>query len=153
VWADSTAADFTDNGANSFNIRANGGVFIFPNPPATGGTTLQLDGTNRVVLAVSSLKFKDNITDLPDSSWLYNLEGKQYNYKESPNDTNFGWVAEDVAQINDKLVNYKDGEPFSIKHLDLLPFIVEELKKLNATSTQTNDRLAKLEQKMQSHEK
>lgn len=136
AWSDSNGFPFICNIPNSFNIRASGGVRTFGpiffnglGSPATG-ITLVLNSNNELRPLASSELFKENITNLPDSTWIYDLQGKQFHYIDSDKtDLSFGWIAEDVAKINKDIVIFKDEKPYGIKHPEILPFIVEEMKK------------------------
>lgn len=101
-------------------------------PTASTGTTLIIDGGNIVRPLTSSRKTKENIKDLPESSWIYDVKWKQYNYigTNPEEDVSFGCIAEELAEINQDLVVYKDGEPFSIQYDEFVPFIVTEMKKI-----------------------
>ena len=102
--------------------------------PSGSGNTLGLSGT-QLVTVTSSKDYKENITGLNDSSWIYKLNGKQFNFKgQDPHEhKSFGWIAEDVDTLNPDMVVYQDGKPYSLLYAEFLPFIVEEMKKHEAT--------------------
>lgn len=100
-------------------IETNGGDNIFRNtifaPDAYNnsltGTTraayLQDDG--QLGYVVSSIEYKENIIDAPksDYSWVSDVDVKEYNYKNQPDEKRVGLIAEQVAVINPNLVSYK----------------------------------------------
>ncbi|MFA6066599.1 MAG: tail fiber domain-containing protein [Candidatus Babeliaceae bacterium] len=116
---------------NSFSVIASNGIFMKTLPAAAGTTVTYDTTTNQLTLLPSTQDLKENVKGLPDSSWIYKLNGKQYNYinTDPVENVSFGWLAEDVAKINDDLVIYHENKPYALQHTEFLPFIVEEMKK------------------------
>ena len=97
---------------------------------------------NYIYKASSSRASKMNIRELDiDSSKLYDLELKSFDFRKSNMDTggfldepgqaSFGMIAEDVFPIMPNLVNLnKDGEPEAIQYKLLSVLLLAELKKL-----------------------
>ena len=62
VWADSTDADFTSDGANKFLVRASGGTAIYSNSGLTAGVTLAAGGGSWS--SVSDRNLKENVAEV-----------------------------------------------------------------------------------------
>jgi len=98
------------------------------------GTTVEYDNaTGQMGPMVSSLRFKTNISDLElDSSKIYELKAKSFNYKSNPDgQKQIGYIAEEVDLLYPELVP-KDitEEPYSVRYQLLTVLLVEEIKKL-----------------------
>lgn len=137
-----TLANFSVNASGNSNITTlgsinfNGGTGVFPNIIAANtGTALVQTAGNQMVLLTSSERFKENIVDSTiDSSKIYDLVAKEFNYKQAVNPDQvrtFGWIAEEAFVVLPELVNLDaDGQPFSINYGNTVVLIVEEMKKL-----------------------
>lgn len=98
------------------------------------GTALVRDASNNMVLNTSSVRYKENIRPLEvDSSKIYDLTAKNFNYKSQPGLDIFGWIAEETNEIIPELVNLNsDGEPESIRYAETSVLIIEEMKKMRS---------------------
>lgn len=68
---------------------------------------LQIDDSGVIGYVVSSRRYKTDIQDLGDTSWIYNLRPVDYVYKSDPTGTvQWGLIAEEVEQVQPKLVSY-----------------------------------------------
>ena len=108
----------------------------------------------------SSLRFKEQIADMGDSSSrLFQLRPVNYLYKAQYDDGShllqYGLIAEEVAKVYPEMVAYdKDGQPNSVKYLLLAPMLLNELQKQHKVVTAQQDELqTQLQQiKAQRHE-
>jgi hypothetical protein len=121
--------------------------------PAANETALYVSATGVISKATSSRRYKTNISTLDaDSSRIYDIDVKGWNYlsdqenistknvsgeivttktiKKVIGQRNIGPIAEDVAIILPKLVNYSNGQPESLKDSQFIWLIIEEMKKL-----------------------
>ena len=86
----------------------------------------------------SSRRFKDQITDMGDSSnKLLELRPVTFLYKPEYDDGShalqYGLIAEEVAKVYPDMVGYdKDGQPASVKYQSLAPMLLNEAQKQNA---------------------
>jgi hypothetical protein len=137
-----------------------GGTFI---AGITGGIVTDVGvyvntTTGRLGITPSSERFKEQITDMGDSSSKL-LELRPVNFFYKPEFDNgshllqYGLIAEDVAKVYPELVAHdKNGEILSIKYQLLAPMLLNELQKQAAQNLQQaqdirslQDRLAALE--------
>jgi hypothetical protein len=104
---------------------------------------------------LSSRRFKEQITDMGDSSSkLFELRPVNFFYKPRYDDGShalqYGLIAEEVAKVYPEMVAYdKDGQILTVKYQMLAPMLVNELQKQVQLQQEENrkleDRLAALE--------
>ena len=79
----------------------------------------------------SSVVLKQDITPLEDTSILDKMNFYSYRLKANPDKLHFGLIAEELAEISSDLVGYdKDGKPFSINMLELIPLLAKRIETL-----------------------
>jgi hypothetical protein len=153
-------ADFALNGTNKASINSdglgtfNGGLVSLGNVylsnlgTAGSGTTLVIDGSNKVIPLSSSRRFKYDISKFKiNSAKIFDLVPYQYKYKESKVEE-FGYMAEDVYKILPELVNLdKEGNPYSLKDYRFVILLTEEVKKQKKQIDDLTKRIEKLEKK------
>jgi trimeric autotransporter adhesin len=137
-----------------------GGTFI---AGIAGGTVSDVGvyvntTTGRLGITASSERFKEQITDMGDSSSkLFELRPVNFFYKPEFDSGShllqYGLIAEDVAKVYPELVAYdKNGQILSIKYQLLAPMLLNELQKQAVENLQQaqdirllKDRLAAVE--------
>ena len=106
---------------------------IFGVTVGVSGVPVVVDNTNQLGTVVSSIKFKENVVDMGDeSSVLMKLRPVMFNLKRDPSKhKQWGLIAEEVKETYpDLLVTTPDGEPHSVRYLDLIPMLLNEHQKL-----------------------
>jgi hypothetical protein len=109
-------------------------------------------GTSGCSSTPSSRRFKEQITDMGDSSSkLLQLRPVTFFYKPQYDDGSralqYGLIAEEVAELYPDMVGYdKDGQPSSVKYQSLTPMLLNEVQKQNA---QLQDQNAQLQNEVQ----
>lgn len=97
--------------------------FNAPGMSTATGTTMVHNGT-RFGPQSSSRRFKKNLKRIDKASIkaaLSKLSVYEYQYKDIPDETHIGWMAEDLAEIHPMLATYdKDGKVFAINQLAVL---------------------------------
>ncbi len=96
------------------------------------GSTVLVDGSDKIGVAVSSRRYKDNINDMGDiSSNILKLRPVSFKYIVGSDDSmQTGLIAEEVEEIMPSLCNYdKEGLIQSVKYHDLPALLLNELKK------------------------
>jgi hypothetical protein len=123
-WDDSstgTKIDFrtTANGATAtttnFTVQEDGGIFAANLlGSATAGSDVRYQtGSGELTYFTSSARYKENIQNIGDTSWIYNLQPKTFT--EKGGDVYMtGLIAEDVELIAPQMVFYK---PNRIEHI------------------------------------
>lgn len=112
--------------ANAMTVLKNGNV-ILPQLSAGTGTTAVISASGYLLKLSSSIKYKENVTQLSDVSWLYQLKPVSYNYIEDQEKAlQYGLIAEDVEKINKSLVIYnKEGSPDGIYYNSLISSLIK----------------------------
>jgi len=107
-------ANIGGNAGESNVTRISG---IFQN--SSGASQVYVNSDNVLGTSTSSIRFKENITDMPDlTKQLMSLHAVNFNYKEDKNkELQFGLIAEEVDKIFPHLVAYdKDNQPYSVRY-------------------------------------
>jgi len=99
------------------------------------GTAVLVASDGQLGIAVSSAKYKKDITDMPDMSQVINkLRPVTFHYKDEKQSAqlNYGLIAEEVEQVWPEMVAYdKDGEISTLYYQFLAPVLLKEIQKLN----------------------
>lgn len=92
-----------------------------------------IDSAGQLGTVSSSMRYKDNIQDMfHHSTDIYNLRPVIFTYK-GKSKISYGLIAEEVEDVMPNLVVYNDKkEPETVKYLDLIPMLLNEIQKLNA---------------------
>jgi hypothetical protein len=145
VWSDATSAttELLANAANSFSIRASGGVRVFTNSAMTAGVALTAGGSSWSVvsdrnrkesfLAVDGEDVLARIRSIPVSTWRYRDE-------EDRTVRHIGPMAQDWHQAFGF-----NGDPLTINMSDLDGVNLAGVKALDARTTAQAERIRQLE--------
>lgn len=92
-----------------------------------------IDSAHQLGTVSSSQRYKENIEDMANASdVIYQLKPKTFNYKKHPSVPAWGLIAEDVDKVFPQLVVYDaEGLPETVKYHELVPLLLNEIKKLN----------------------
>ena len=95
------------------------------------GTAVLVSASDQLGVAISSRKFKDNITDMgSQSEALHKLRPVSFTYKQSEQ-LRYGLIAEEVAEIYPNLVVYdKQGDPQTVMYHELPALLLNEIQNL-----------------------
>jgi trimeric autotransporter adhesin len=103
--------------------------------PDAGGLEVFVNANGQLSTATSSGRFKEQITDMGDSSnKLLQLRPVNFYYKPGFDDGShllqYGLIAEEVAKVYPEMVAYaNDGKVLSVKYQLLAPMLLNELQK------------------------
>lgn len=154
VWNDSTSVSsyFESNGANTFNIRAWGGIYVFSSGTAGWGSSGNLSynhDTGKITVVYSSSRYKKNIaTFAEDFRKILQVVPKSFVYKDSQ-DKDIGYIAEDFEKLGLKNLLFYDeeGKPNSIKYdkisLYALEIIKDQQKRIEKLEAEVNSLIKK----------
>jgi hypothetical protein len=118
------------------------------NATVTGSPVLVDTSTGQLGLAVSSLRFKQNVIDMGDtSSAAMKLRPVTFSYKQDvTNAMQYGLIAEEVADVMPHLVTYDAyGQPYTVRYQDLPSILLNELQKLSKRVEDLEAQLAEKE--------
>lgn len=92
---------------------------------------LWISSEGKVGVDLSRREVKMNIDYEYDSSWLYDLKPVQFEFKKSPGRVQWGFIAEDVAEVNRDFAKWDaDGTLRGVKHERLVSVVLKELIEL-----------------------
>ena len=125
---------------------------------ATGESVVVTSSGQLAVAGVSSQRFKEDITDMGDTSdKLFQMRPVNFFYKPAYDDGShtlqYGLIAEEVAKIYPEMVAYdKDAQPYLVRYQLLAPMLLNEVQKQHAeiqnqkeVNRKLADRLAAIE--------
>ena len=108
------------------------GVITVRSLGTTGAATLLIrDASNRIAAYSSSLRFKDNVTDLTlDSSKIYDLRPASFRWKESGL-SGFGLIAEEVNNVFPEMVTHSsDGQIEGVDYLAFTVLLLDQIQEI-----------------------
>ncbi len=103
----------------------------------SSGVAVYVTASGQLGTVLSSRRFKDQITDMGDSSSkLLQLRPVNFFYKPQYDDGShtlqYGLIAEEVAKVYPEMVAYdKDGQILTVKYQMLAPMLLNEVQKQN----------------------
>lgn len=95
----------------------------------------------------SSLRYKDNVEDMGNVSWLYNLRPVNFNYKSDEKKLRqYGLIAEEVENINSDFVFYNDkGEVEGVSYSNFIPVLIKTVQEQKKEIEELKERIEELE--------
>lgn len=126
------------NGTGTGTQHINKSIICGINGVVVSGVPVLVSSGDQLGVAASTLRLKDNIKDMRDSSAsIMNLRPVSFNWnknapKDSPKETQYGLIAEEVHEIFPYLCVYdKEGKPFSVKYHELPAILLNEIQRMN----------------------
>lgn len=121
---------------------------------ASGGTTVYVDSTGHLGTTPSSLRFKEDVTDMGEASaGLMQLRPVVFHYRSDYDDGSrilqYGLIAEEVAAVFPGLVQTdKDGRPLLVRYQFVNAMVLNEVQKQHRTIDEQRSRIADLESQL-----
>lgn len=148
-YTDSTAATYlafrtcaTGSTSGTESMRLTGaGEAYFPRIATTASAAnafLDSGTSNSLLRSTSSRKYKTGIKDIEDSTTLDYMRPITYksNPETVPNDDptkeHYGFIAEELDEIDEKLVQYVDGVPDGVQYDRIVVLLVKRIHELEA---------------------
>lgn len=128
----SGTADATFTPTERMKIDSSGHVFLYSLSGTTGGSDLRYDtSTKEVFYDTSARKYKENIRENPDTSWVHDIPVVVYDRKDKSRNNEVGILADDLAAIRPDYCAYnEEGEVETYSKSDLVPLLLAEVQKL-----------------------
>lgn len=141
-----TAANNTTvSGSNRVVIDENGYVYMYSIQSSAGDADMRYNtSTGEVTYDTSALKYKNNIRNNPDTSWIYKVPVKMYDRINGSKIDEIGVIAEDLEVIAPAYCSYKNGEIESYNKSDLVPVLLSEIQKHEKEITQLKQEIIEL---------
>src|SRR5438874_1929823 len=150
-------ADIIAIGSAATGVFANVGPTTFiggiNEPTGDPGSTVAvlIDSNNNLGTSVSSRRFKHDIKPMDKSSGaLLSLKPVSFKYNHDvKGSTQYGLVAEEVAQVDPHLVVYRDGQPFTVKYDQVNVMLLNEFLKEHKKVEEQEASISQLKGEMQ----
>jgi hypothetical protein len=100
-------------------------------------SNLYIDNTGKIGGISSSIKYKKNIIDMEDISWIHQLRPVNFAYKNDPDNLKqYGLIAEEVEKVKKDFVIYnREGQLESVHYDRFVPVLIKTVqdqeKKIN----------------------
>ena len=136
-----------NGGLDIFNIRASGDIYAPSLKNVAGTYPVEWNSsTGRITYDSSSKRFKKNIVDSTiDSSKIFLLKAKEYD-RTNYDAHEFGWVAEQAAEVFPEMAIFDEEGLPSYVHYKLAPVLLtQELDKTNKLVEELATRIKQLE--------
>ena len=78
----------------------------------------------------SSERYKKKITDMSDTSWIYDLRPVDFEWKKTDK-KDWGLIAEEVIKVKSELVGVENDLPEWINYERLIPILLKEIQEQN----------------------
>jgi hypothetical protein len=122
-------------------------------PTGDPGSTVAvlIDSNNNLGTSVSSRRFKHDIKPIDKASGaLLALKPVSFKYNhDEKGSTQYGLIAEEVAQVDSHLVVYRDGEPFTVKYDQINMMLLNEFLKEHKKVEEQQASISQLKSEMQ----
>ncbi len=109
---------------------------------SSGGTGVFVNSAGQLGTATSSLRFKEDVTDMAEASdGLMRLRPVTFRYRPAYDDGShllqYGLIAEEVAEVYPDLVQYDaGGQPLAVRYHFVNAMLLNEAQKQHARSTE-----------------
>lgn len=132
---------FDTNGVQRALIDSTGAVY-FPSvgTTASAANAVLNNGSspaNQLLRSTSSVKYKTEVTDLTEADAYKAFDLRPITYKslaeaDDQTKTHFGLIAEEVAEIEPRLVHYANGQPDGVQYERLCVLLLKVVKDLKS---------------------
>lgn len=149
---DTTSSDLTIKSAGTAGIlNTSAGAVKFPNIATTASGAnafLDIGDSNNILRSTSSIRYKKDVKDLIESDVekLMKLKPITYRSKMTHDGSKryLGFIAEEVAKIDPRIVNYMNGKPDGVQYDRLTVLLVEAIQKLTKKVEKLEDELSEV---------
>ena len=143
ITGKSTGLYFAGGTTAAMNLASDGGVFFSNLLAASASTDVNINGSNELHSVTSSGVYKEDYSVGIGSDRVLDLQPRAFTWRHpvdapdgwaqqvgDPGRRDFGLIAEEVAEVMPELVNYKDGQPYSVRYQMMSVLLLEQLQKL-----------------------
>ena len=143
ITGKSTGLYFAGGTTAAMNLASDGGVFFSNLLAASASTDVNINGSNELHSVTSSGVYKEDYSVGIGSDRVLDLQPRAFTWRHpidapdgwaqqvgDPGRRDFGLIAEEVAEVMPELVNYKDGQPYSVRYQMMSVLLLEQLQEL-----------------------
>ena len=115
---------------NASAITSNFQQGIFGTTIGGSGIPVSIDNTGKLGTTVSSIKYKENINDIPNvTDNIMKLRPVEFNYISNKDKIKvYGLIAEEVEQVIPDMVVYNNGQLLTVRYDYLNTLLLKELQ-------------------------
>ncbi len=138
-WTNAGALSATER----MTIATDGGIFCHNLLAASASTDVNINGSDELHSVTSSGVYKEDYSSGTGSDRVMDLQPRTFTWRHpveapdgwaqqvgDPGRRDFGLIAEEVAEVMPELVNYKDGQPYSVRYQMMSVLLLEQLQEL-----------------------
>ncbi|MBN1187660.1 MAG: tail fiber domain-containing protein [Bacteroidales bacterium] len=108
---------------------------------------LYIDNTGKLGYLSSSIRYKDNINDIDNADWIYQLRPVTFNYKDGGSKIHYGLIAEEVEKINPDFVFYgEDGLVETVQYSKLITPLIEVIQEQKKKIDELEQKISEIEE-------
>ncbi|MCD6565305.1 MAG: tail fiber domain-containing protein [Bacteroidales bacterium] len=133
---------------NAFALYS-GGELLVPgiyNTTVSSARDVFVDSGGKMGYITSSIRYKENIINMENIDWIYNLRPVNFNYKTDETlKKQYGLIAEEVEDVNPSFVSYNNnGEVETVLYSRLVTPILKALQEQKDEISRLNQEIDKL---------
>jgi len=100
---------------------------------SAGARDLHANINGKIGYISSSMRYKDDISDMDNTAWLYDLRPVNFTYKEDDQKSKqYGLIAEEVEQVNPDFVSYnREGQVETVSYSQLISPMLNAIQEQN----------------------
>lgn len=128
---DATLSFQTDAAASQMMIDQNGYVYMYNIQSSAGDADMRYNtSTGEVTYDTSAARYKKNIRENPDTTWLYQIPVVIYDRINGQKSDEIGIIADELLKLKPEYCSFnKNGEVESYNKSDLVPVLIAEIQK------------------------
>jgi len=113
----------------------------------TGGVDLFAVSSGQIGYHSSSIQYTENVTDMNNIAWIYNLRPVNFTYKQDDQKSvQYGLIAEEVEHVNPDFVTYnQNGEIVTVAYSQLISPMLKAMQEQQELIQQLMTRIEELE--------
>jgi len=147
----STTADGSASPTERMRITNDGSIFAYNlTGSPSAGANLKLI-SNEIIVDTSSIEFKKDVEDIEEGYAVNLLDNarpvwfRAKDDKQNPEHSHWGFIAEELAEVEPRLCVFEDGAPFSVDYGKFSPLLLKLIQMQDEKIKSLETRLAALE--------
>ncbi len=138
---------YIDAGATVDSINS---VGTYSDTVGVTNRDLYVDNAGTIGYVSSSLRYKNNVKNINNIAWLYQLRPVSFEYKKYPGAKQEGLIAEEVQQVNPAYVSYDaQGRPETVSYGNLVTPLIQSAKEQEAAIVDMNEEITNIKKQLE----
>lgn len=141
--------------SNAFKITKNGNAYLsgyFQTPASYNNTVFigrdaYISSSGYLGTISSSIRYKENVEDMEEINWIYNLHPVTFNYiEDEQKNIQYGLIAEEVVNVNKDFVCFgEDGLPETVYYSRFMTPLIKAVQQQKTESDELFSRMINLQ--------